>query len=303
VVCLVPGRLYGAAILTAFFVLRKMAKVPLKFNFHTEGVFKIIRESFPYALLIFLMSIYTRADMMLVERLNGKEEAGIYSAAYRLLDVGNIFGLMFANMLLPLFGRMLANSEPTAPIIRVCVNMLLPISFIAAVAAFFYGPEIMHFLDPRAGNYDGAVFAWLIASLPAFCMMYLYSTLLTANGDLKILNGLAAFGVLVNLGCNFYFIPKMGALGAATIAFFTQSILAVGFIIFASKRMSLPFNFKWVLAHIGFLVVIAALGYGVHLAPVKWLAQLFIFGGMCVGGMFLFRFISVGALVKLFKKN
>lgn len=294
---------YGAAILIAFFVLRKMAKVPLKFNFHTKGVFRIIRESFPYALLIFLMSVYTRADMMLVERLNGKEEAGIYSAAYRLLDVGNIFGLMFANMLLPLFGRMLAIGESTAPIIRVCVNMLLPISFIAAIASFFYGADIMHLLYPRAGAYDGLVFAWLIASFPAFCMMYVYSTLLTANGNLKILNGLAALGVLINLGLNLYFIPHLGALGAATIAFLTQSLLALGFILFASKRMSLPFNFKWVLAHLGFLVVIAAVGYCVHLLQLKWIAQLFLYSGMCVGGMFLFRFISVGALIKLFKKN
>lgn len=294
---------YGAAMLISFWVLRKISPVPLHFKFHTAGVVQIIKESLPYALLIFLMSIYTRSDVMLIERMAGKEQAGIYSAAYRLLDVGNIFGLMFANMLLPLFGRMLAQKDDIVPIIRVCVNMLLPVAFMAAVGAFFYGTDIMHLLYPAAGVYDGAVFSWLIASLPAFCMMYVYATLLTASGDLKILNRLALLGVGISLGVNFFMIPHYGAWGAAITAFATQSILSLGFIMFASKKNHLPFNLKWTTAHLSFLVLVAAIGYGVHLLPVKWLLQLGVFAVICLGCMFVFRFISVKALIGLFKKE
>lgn len=294
---------YGAAMLISFWVLRKIAPVPLHFRFHTEGSLQIIKESLPYALAIFLMSVYTRSDIMLIERIAGKEQAGIYSAAYRLLDVGNIFGLMFANMLLPLFGRMLAKKEDVVPIVRVCVNMLLPISLIAVVAAIFFGFDIMHLLYPHATAYDGQIFAWLIASLPAFCMMYVYSTLLNAAGDLKTINWLALLGVGINLGINFVLIPRFGAWGAAVTAFITQSILALGFMVFASRKNHLPVDLKWTAAHLGFFVFALAAGYGIRFIPSQWLVQLAAYSALCLGSMFLFRFISVKALISLFKKE
>ncbi|XZF13154.1 oligosaccharide flippase family protein [Chitinophagaceae bacterium MMS25-I14] len=294
---------YAIVLLASYFVLRKLAAHPLPFRFHTEGVFHIIKESFPYALLIFLMSVYMRSDMVLVERIAGKDEAGIYAAAYRLLDVGNIFGLMFANMLLPVFGRMLGQKEDIFPIVRVCVNMLLPASVIAAIAAAFFGTDIMELLYKGAGTYDGRVFAWLIASLPAYCLMYVYSTLLTANGCLKILNWLAVAGVAINLGFNFILIPHYGCLGAAVITFVTQTVLAGGFIFFAKKKNNLPYNPGWLLKQAGFLLVAIAVCYCIQMLPVSWLLQLTCYAVVSVGLMFVFGFISVPEMVKLFKKE
>lgn len=294
---------YAAAMVIAWRVLVKISPVPFRFRFHTEGVWGIIRESFPYALLIFLMSVYTRADMMLVERIAGKEQAGIYSSAYRLLDVGNIFGLMFANMLLPLFGRMLAEKTDVSGIIRVSVNMLLPVSLVVAVVAFYYGTEIMHLLYPVAGVYDGQVFAWLMATLPAFCMMYVYSTLLTANGSLKLLNIIAAAGVVINLALNFYLIPRQHALGAAITACATQSLLALVFIVCARREICLPVHTRWIAALAGFLAVIIALGYFINKMPVSWMARIALLGSLSIALMFLFRFVSVPAIKQLFVKK
>lgn len=294
---------YAAALAIAWRVLAKLSPVPFRFRFHTEGVTGIIRDSFPYALLIFLMSVYTRADMMLVERIAGKEQAGIYSSAYRLLDVGNIFGLMFANVLLPLFGRMLGEREDVSGIIRVSVNMLLPVSLIVAVAAFFYGTEIMHLLYPVAGVYDGQVFAWLMATLPAFCLMYVYSTLLTANGSLKLLNYIAAGGVAVNLVLNFSLIPAYGALGAGITACITQSLLAIAFIFFAKKEIHLPVHLRWIGALSGFLIILMATGWLASLIPLTWPWRLILYGCSSLLLMFVFRFVSVPALKQLFSKK
>jgi O-antigen/teichoic acid export membrane protein len=300
---------YSIAAAAGYLVLRRIGGIRLSFTFHGPTILKIIKQSFPYALLIFQMSIYNRSDAIIMERLlqDGKAQADIWAAAFRLIDQANILGLMFATVLLPLFGKMLSEKQDVSQIVKLCVNMLIPFSFMVAIAGIFFSGDIMHLLYKGSiGNieYD-IVFAWLIASFPAWCLMYIYSTLLTANGSLKILNIIAFAGVIVNLSLNFYLVPGQKAVGGAMTSFITQTGLSCAFIIFASRTIKLPFNIKWVLAHIGYILLIVMLAYGVitilHSTP--WGIQFFTFGAICIAFMFVFRFISISGVKQLMSKR
>jgi len=301
---------YFISAVIGYIILRRIGKVRLRFSFHGPTILRIIRQSFPYALLIFQMSIYNRADVMIMERIlggEGKEQAGIWAAAFRLMDQANMFGLMFATILLPLFGRMLSQKQDVSQIVKLCVNMLLPLSFMVAIAGVFFSGEIMQLLYHKSALYSSkstdynVVFAWLIASFPAWCLMYVYSTLLTANGSLKTLNIIAFVGVILNLSLNFYLIPDHKAAGGAITSFVTQTSLALAFIVYASRIIKLPLNVKWALSHLGYLLLILLLAYGVIsvLRNTHWLVQLSLFGVICVALMFVFRFISVKAIKQL----
>ena len=73
----------------------------------------LIKQSFPYALLILLMMFYNRVDSIMIERLleDGDMQAGIYAQGFRYLDAVNMFALLFAGLLLPMFSKMLAKNE------------------------------------------------------------------------------------------------------------------------------------------------------------------------------------------------
>jgi len=293
---------YGIAVIIGVFLLKKMTRVKLRFSFDIRKVWSIIRQSFPYALLIFLMSIYTRADMMLIERLSGaegSEQAGIYAAAYRLLDVGNMFGVMFASMLLPLFGRMLANKKNVLPIVQLSLNLLLPVSFLVMTAGVFFSSEIMHLLYRHTRETDVAVFTWLMIAFPAFSLSNVYSTLLTASGDLRVLNRIAFAGTVLNLALNFILIPKYFSLGAAIAAFVTQTLLAILFMVYAQKQVNLPVNLKRSFTFIGYLVMVAGIAWMVRTLPVNWLVQVVL---LFLSGILLllaFRFVSIRAAMQL----
>ncbi len=305
---------YFIAAVAGYLILKRIGKARLRFSFHAPTIFKIIKQSFPYALLIFQMSIYNRADVMIMERIctDGKVQAGIWAAAFRLLDQANMFGLMFATILLPLFGRMLAQKQDVQHIVKLCVNMLLPASFMIGVAGIFFSGDIMHLLyhksvlyhDPVMAQSYNLVFAILIASFPAWCLMYVYSTLLTANGSLRTLNIIAFAGVILNLSLNFYLIPRYKAEGGAVTSLITQSALSLTFIVFASRTLKLPFNAKWVFSHLAYLVMILLLAYGVItvLQPANWGIQLICFGAVSTVLMFVFRFISVGSVKQLLNR-
>ena len=297
---------YSVAVIMGLVVLRTIANARLVFSLDTKRITRIIRDSLPYATLIFLMSIYTRADTMLVERLlgtEGREQAGVYAAAYRLLDVGNMFGLMFASMLLPVFGRLLAQKSTVQPIVQLCVNLLLPVSILITVSAIYFRSELMHLLYRNTTEQSIAVFAWLMLAFPAFSLSNVYSTLLTANGDLKLMNKIAILGVAINLVLNFVLIPKYQSLGAAFAACITQSVLAICFIIFAQKQTALERNKRWALSFVFFLFLLLGLGYGIRLAPVPWFLQLIVLFMMGVATIFLFRFVSLKAVKQLLEKR
>ena len=297
---------YGLAAFIAFIALQKISKISLRFSLNIPGMLKIMKESFPYAALIFLMSIYTRVDTIMMKRMLGAEgdtQNGIYAHSYRLLDVGNMFGLMFASMLLPMFGRMLLQKVNIQPIIQLCVNILLPFSVMCAVGASFYGYPLIHALYTHATPYDGTIFAWLMASFPAFCMMYVYSTLLTANGSIKLLINIAIAGVVLNMGLNYFLIPDYKAVGAAVSTVVTQTTLSIGYIIFSGKTFKLPLNIKWIIAHLAFLAFSIGLAYSFDMLGLEWYNKLLLFGAAEVLLMFPFGFVSIRSIRQLMDRS
>lgn len=297
---------YGVAVLIGMLALQRIASIKFRFSLDVKEVSAIIKKSLPYASLVFMMAVHMRVDTILLERLSGEysqEYAGIYASAYRLLDVGNMFGIMFAGMLLPMFGRMLSQQNNIQPIIRLSVNMLLPIAFIVSGTAIFFGTQIMQLLYTNADAYSGQVFGWLMACFPAYCMMYVYSTLLTANGNLLLLNKIALAGVIVNVACNLYFIPQQQALGAAKVAFITQTLLGVLYIFFSGKKLSLDSNRKWLGAHGGFIAMVLAAGFFSTKIPASWWVQMGTYLLTGLGMIFLFRFVSLAEVKKLMNKG
>lgn len=257
-------------------------------HYNLRKVWAICKKSGPYALLIFLMAIYLRADMAIMERLlpNGRYEAGVYAAAYRFLDVANnTSGVLLAGLLLPIFGRMLARQESVQPLVRLTVNILLPVAITAVVAALLFGTAIMKANYHEATDYDGKVFSLLMLAYPGFCIGYVYSTLLVANGNIRLLIINSAVALVINLGMNFVLIPVYGAWAAALSCCVTQLFLSLININRARRMMQLSRNYTWVGQYLLFTGLVVAAGLGIATLQVHLLVHLVLIaasGGMAM---------------------
>ncbi len=182
------------------------------------------KRSFPYALAVFLMTVYTRVDAVMIEKMlpGGKEEAAVYAAAYRLLDAANIAGFLFAGLLLPMFARLLKEGGRADALAHLSFRLLLVFALPLALACGFYGEEIMRLLYHRADAYYGDVLGALMWSFIAMSGMYVYGTLLTANESLHRMNRIFWGGLALNIALNLVLIPGYGALGAAAATCVTQ---------------------------------------------------------------------------------
>ena len=63
-----------------------------KVHISKDNMRRMLRQSIPFALVVFLMSIYTRIDAFMLERLleNGRLEVDAYAGGFRILDALNI---------------------------------------------------------------------------------------------------------------------------------------------------------------------------------------------------------------------
>lgn len=291
---------YAASACLGFYLLRRITHQPIRLSFHLGRVAGMMRAAAPYALLMFLMSIYMRSDVPLLERLHSPEEAGRYMSAVRQLDICNQFAILFAGILLPLFGRMLARGQDVAPIARLSTNLLLPFAFLASVIAWSAGTGIMQLLYPTATASDGRIFAWVMSCLPAYALMYVYSTLLTANGAMRLLNTQAGAAAVLSVTVNCFVIPRYGAEGAAIVSCGTQWSIAASTLVFSSRRNKLPFSPRWIAAHLLYLFGMSAIAWAAFsFWPGDWLRESLILLAAAALLIPAFRFISPRALAQL----
>lgn len=290
--------------LIAFIICIRLTALDWK-HYELKKVWNICGRSLPYALLIFLMAVYIRGDVFLMERLlpDGKNEAGIYAAAYRFLDVANnVTGVLFAGILLPLFGRMLAQKEPVQPIVRLSANLLLPVAITTMITAFFFGQEIME-MQMKGLHNDGRVFAMLMAAFPGYCIGYIYATLLTANGNIRALIIVSMAAVVLNIGLNLVLLPRYGAWGAALTCCITQCFLSVVNVWLVKKRIGLKTDYRWLLQYTLFIILICSLLKMLSLLQATiWIRFLLVASGAGVS-MFICGFVPVKKVLQLLRNR
>lgn len=220
-------------------VLYHSGRIQLQFN---RAIYlNILRQSYPFAILILLMSFFNRIDSVMIERLlvDGKEQAGIYAQSFRVLDALSQFAVLFAGLLLPMFSRMLKTGEHAGDLVRISASLLLAVAVSVAVAGRFFSNEIIALMYHEAEGNSPAIFSILMVGFVFISVSYIYGTLLTANRNLKQLNLLAAATVVINITLNLLLIPALKAYGAAIASLASQAFYAIGQVVVAHKTLHL----------------------------------------------------------------
>lgn len=210
-------------------------------------LFPILKKSFPFALLIILMTLYTRLDALLLlhfSATNGQLEASYYAQSYRLIDALYMFAMIFAGLLFPMFAK-LVQEDPSkiSGLIQKASKLLLGSSLAFMVFSFFHGDLLLEQIYTHGYPQGGNLLFLLSIAFFGMASNLIYGSLLTANGSLNVLNRISFFGLLLNIILNSWLLPKLltsGAITAATIAAFTQLLVAAAQAIYCKRLFGLP---------------------------------------------------------------
>jgi O-antigen/teichoic acid export membrane protein len=258
---------YFITALVALLIVIKKAKFR-RLTWNRPFFMMIIRRSFPFALLVLLMTLYNRLDPVMLGSLldpeTGKQQAGIYASGYRLLDAANMIGFLFSVLLIPIFSRMLKNKESVGQMLKLSFTLLITVAIIVAAGSFIYSSQLMGMLYDDHIEQSAEVFRLLMIGFVAVSTSYIFGTLLTANGNLKELNLISLAGLTVNLLMNFWLIPEYLAKGSAWASLVTQTAAAIAQVILVYRIFRFRLNIRSMIALAVFILGVVGLFFLAH---------------------------------------
>ncbi len=269
-----------------------------------------VKQAFPYALLIVLMTLYTRIDGIMLKRLAGVEEASYYAQSYRLIDALYMFAMVFAGLLLPMFAKMIKeNPQGIGALVTQASRLLLGSSLAFIVFSFSRGGALIDQLYSNTSVDSGSILFLLSIAFFGMASNLIYGSLLTANGSLKVLNIISFVGLLLNISLNLILLPKVlngAAVIAAGVAALTQLLVALAQAIYCKRLFVLSFVNRDFYRYPLFLFVLLLWYVFVDWSPVGYVfgnSLLFIDVLATLILLLAFKFIDVKELVLLVQKR
>lgn len=290
-------------IITLMLLVRKADFLSL--NWNPLFALMILKKSYPFAILILLMTFYNRVDSVMLERMleDGPEQAGIYAQAFRLLDASNMIAYLFAGLLLPIFSHMLKHQQDIRNMLKLSFTLIALPAITVVLMSWFYAEEIMDLLYKGHVESSVPVFSLLMTGFFAVSTTYIFGTLLTANGNLKQLNRMAAAGMLLNIGLNLVLIPQFKATGAAVASLITQFITA-GIQVFLCMRIFKLQTDRSVMTRLGiFLVASATVLFLSRLLTDFWMVNLAVALLSCVVISFILKLVDLKEMTQILGKR
>jgi len=204
------------------------------------------REVIWFVAMALFMSVFTRIDALMIRNLSpdlmgylglesGYFQAGIYAQSYRLLDAGLIFSTLMSTQLLPIFSKNIKEGKDNTVYVWLSFRLVWFVGLVALFTAYIFGDEILEILygakweggpETALALHSHRIFVYLMGTFVAMSSIHVFGTFITAEGRMKWLTVLALMAMMLNIGVNFWLIPKYGASGAGISALITQWFFA-----------------------------------------------------------------------------
>lgn len=291
------------ALFAFIFVLKNSGGIIVRLDYLFS--LSMLKSSFPYALLILLMTVYGRVDSVLIERLlpNGDVSAGVYAQAFRLLDAANMFPFLFASLLLPIFSRMIKNNSKLSSFVGFSFVLLMVPVLAFAIPTLVFRNQIMELLYVEHAAQSSQVLGVLMGSFVFIAMSYVFSTLLTAQGDLLKLNYLSVAAVIVSIAVQFALIQRFGIVGAAYGNLITNTFVAFFTIRIAFRQYKFSIDNKYLYRFLFFLTTSILVTFLLYIVSVPPLVSLGIAFMSILLLSFVCRLIKIKELASFFTKE
>lgn len=295
---------YGITLLVGVVLLRKNA-VNLRARINLRQFIPVIRQLLPFATLVLLMALYYRADSIFLGLLlpDGDVQAGIFAHGFRVLDFMSNYALLFPILLLPIFSRTLHNREKVDDLLQLSSLLLIIPSMTVIAPAILYREELFNLMYREEIVLSSNVFGILTISFFGMCISYTFGALLTANGNLKQLNIMAALAVVLNASLNLILIPHYKVMGAAIANASAQLFTLVVQIALGIKIFKLRFNYLLILKLLGFVLFLVIASLILSHFKLPWLLGAVLLFVVGMAAAFLSRLIHIRGILTIIRQE
>jgi hypothetical protein len=132
-------------------------------------------------------------------------------------------------------------------------------------------------------------------------LMYVFSTLLTANGSLKQMNIIAASGIVLNATLNIILVPMLMAKGSAFTNLVTQLSTGIAYLLMAQYIFRFRINYIYLGKLLLYVLLVLSAAAGSRYLTGRWEMNLLL---MIAGSLILaslFKFLSIKRFITIIR--
>ncbi|MGH2914684.1 MAG: oligosaccharide flippase family protein [Solirubrobacteraceae bacterium] len=234
---------FGAAVVQAA-VAAAIAVRVTRVSFSGSGglIVELLKLAWPLGLAGLFVTAYYRIDGVLLFHYRGATASAYYSAAYRFLDVLQIFPITVTGVLLPFLAAAERGTDAAARRRRafeLAVIVLLAVAIPLAALGAILAPGVVSLI--YGGAYHRSILLLRIL-LPAFipiCLGYVLTSQLILHDMLRPYIAITSMGAVVNLAANVIGIPIGGAPVAAWATVGTELVVMAAIAGWTKARLGL----------------------------------------------------------------
>lgn len=200
---------------------------------------QILKAALPFALLVGFSTIYNRIDIIIITKMLGYTQTGLYTAAYKFFDLLGFFPAVVSHSLYPVFASLMAQKN----ILAVRETLERYLRFMAAVAlpmatgGMLLSEPIIRLLAGEQFIQAANVLAVLIWA-PAILFFYVVVNALVISQLTKYATMVTGFNVLVNIVGNILLLPKFGIVAAAATTILSETIQGGYYFYLVKKKIT-----------------------------------------------------------------
>jgi O-antigen/teichoic acid export membrane protein len=189
----------------------------------------LLRAALPLGLALAVNELYFRADTLIISLYEPYEQVGLYTLAYRMLELTLVFGTVFLTTTFPLLSQAVANDEPRARrTIQLSTDLFVVLGAPLVAGGLAVAPELV---ELAAGDdfEDAATPLRILLAAGALAWVNgVFGYALIAK-DRQIsalwLNGAA---LAFNVGLNLLLVPRYGIVVAAAVTVASEVLILAG---------------------------------------------------------------------------
>ena len=218
----------------AFYLSRKSVK-PL-FKIDKLIIQNILKLAMPLGVSSIFIIISNRICILMLAGMKSDYAVGIYSAAYKFVEISSFVAAMVTAPLIPIFAEKAKNNKESlryisSDIAESMAIFILPFGIVCScvskeIILLIYGSNLLPAVD---------VFNILIWVSIIIFYSLLISSIVISIGVVKYAYWLGAIAAILSVGLNYFLIPKYSYIGSAWVALLCEIVL-VGVTIFYAIR-------------------------------------------------------------------
>ena len=156
-------------------------------------------------------------------------------------------------------------------------------------------------LYPGANIESTRILSILMFGFIAVSGIYVFGTLLTANGSLKQLNIIAGSAIALNLIFNIILIPQIQAVGSAYASLSAQAISVILQALIVRRIFKFNMNFNYLFSLVAFAAGVTLAGYFTSSFAYNWIINLAIMLLISFLLAWILRLLSIRDFIRIIK--